>query len=424
MILKASQRGGGQNLARHLLRTDDNEHVRVHELRGFMADNLPGAFKEAEAISQGTKCRQYLFSVSFSPPENARISDADFERAIDEAERRLGLEDHPRAIVFHEKEGRLHGHAVWSRIDAASMTAKQMSFFKTKLVGLSRDLYLEHDWEMPRGVAQAGMRDPANFTLAEWQQAKRRGHDPRWLKAAVQSCWQTSDTAHSFGRALESHGFFLARGDKRGFVILDHDGEVHSLPKVLAVKTKDVKARLSVDLKLPSVEDTRKAIGARMTSALRKLVEESRARFQKHSATLADAKITMTQHHREARSAQKVSQERQWNDETKVRSERLPKGLRGLWHRLTGQYQKVKTQNEIEAKATATRQALKRTELIDSQRNERARLQAEFKALRKKQAEELLEMRRQLGRFLSISRTFGRKTDRQQDRSFEMHLGR
>ena len=39
MILKASQRGGGQNLAVHLMRTDDNEHVRVHELRGLpMAD--------------------------------------------------------------------------------------------------------------------------------------------------------------------------------------------------------------------------------------------------------------------------------------------------------------------------------------------------------------------------------------------------
>lgn len=56
MILKASQRGGGQNLAVHLMRTDDNEHVRVHELRGFASDNLKDAFKEAEAVSLGTKC--------------------------------------------------------------------------------------------------------------------------------------------------------------------------------------------------------------------------------------------------------------------------------------------------------------------------------------------------------------------------------
>ena len=64
MILKGSQRGGGADLAAHLMRTDDNEHVCLHELRGFAADNLRGAFKEAEAISRGTKCRQYLFSLS------------------------------------------------------------------------------------------------------------------------------------------------------------------------------------------------------------------------------------------------------------------------------------------------------------------------------------------------------------------------
>ena len=38
MILKASQRGGARQLAIHLLRTDENDHVELHELRGFMAD--------------------------------------------------------------------------------------------------------------------------------------------------------------------------------------------------------------------------------------------------------------------------------------------------------------------------------------------------------------------------------------------------
>jgi hypothetical protein len=59
MILKASQRSGGQNLAVHLMKMDDNEHVSLHELRGFASDNLKDAFKEAEAISRGTKCQQY-----------------------------------------------------------------------------------------------------------------------------------------------------------------------------------------------------------------------------------------------------------------------------------------------------------------------------------------------------------------------------
>ena len=54
MILKASQRVNGQNLAAHLMRADDNEHVQLYELRGFASNNLGDAFKEAEAISLGT----------------------------------------------------------------------------------------------------------------------------------------------------------------------------------------------------------------------------------------------------------------------------------------------------------------------------------------------------------------------------------
>ena len=140
MILKASQRGGGQNLAVHLMRADDNEHVSLHELRGFASDNIKDAFKEAEAISRGTHCRQYLFSLSLSPPEQEQVSVAAFQTAIDKIEERLGLSGQPRAILFHEKEGRRHAHCVWSRIDAQTMTARPLSFFKNRLMEVSRDL--------------------------------------------------------------------------------------------------------------------------------------------------------------------------------------------------------------------------------------------------------------------------------------------
>ncbi len=46
MILKGSQRAGGANLAHHLMRTDDNEHVELHEVRGFASNDLKEAFKE------------------------------------------------------------------------------------------------------------------------------------------------------------------------------------------------------------------------------------------------------------------------------------------------------------------------------------------------------------------------------------------
>ncbi len=138
MILKGSQRSGGVQLAHHLMNTRDNDRVVVHDVRGFMADNLIGAFKEAHAVSKGTQCSQYLFSLSLNPPEKARVSIAEFEEAISNIEQKLKLQNHPRAIVFHEKEGRRHAHVVWLRINPMTMKAQRMSHFKTKLRDISR----------------------------------------------------------------------------------------------------------------------------------------------------------------------------------------------------------------------------------------------------------------------------------------------
>ena len=141
MILKASQRSGSAQLARHLLNTRDNEHVEIHELRGFVSGTLDGAFKEAHAVSKGTRCTQFLFSLSLSPPEKENVPIAVFEKAIDEIEDRLGLTGQPRAVVFHEKEGRRHAHCVWSQIDAGVLKAVPLPHFKRKPT--SRSAWME-----------------------------------------------------------------------------------------------------------------------------------------------------------------------------------------------------------------------------------------------------------------------------------------
>ncbi len=92
MILKGSQRGGGKQLALHLLNTRDNEHVEVHEIRGFVSNDVVGALKEAYATSRGTKCTQFLFSVSLSPPPQERVAVETFEDAIRRIDERNNLD--------------------------------------------------------------------------------------------------------------------------------------------------------------------------------------------------------------------------------------------------------------------------------------------------------------------------------------------
>ena len=62
MIPKASQRGGGQQLATHLQNSFDNDNVELADLRGAIAQDLHGAFAEWYADSTATQCRKYLYS--------------------------------------------------------------------------------------------------------------------------------------------------------------------------------------------------------------------------------------------------------------------------------------------------------------------------------------------------------------------------
>ena len=403
MILKGSQRSGGQNLAAHLMNVTDNEHVLLHELRGFASDDLRGAFKEIEAISHGTSCRQYLFSLSLNPPK-PNVPIEVFEQAIEKIEERLGLTGQSRAIVIHEKDNRRHAHCVWSRIDAQTMTARQMSHFKVKLTGVSRDLYLEHGWMLPKGLANKAERNPTNFTLAEWQQAKRQEIDPRWLKQTVQDCWAKSDNAKSFTSALEDHGLFVAKGDRRSLVLIDHKAEVWSLPRLLGMKTKPVRERMGDPDSLPSVAATQKLIGQRMAPAIRRHVDEARKSFQQRAAQLGDYKAEMTRLHRAARLRLAERQKSERETEFRTRAAQLPKGWRALWQRITGRYQETRAEHERAAELTKLRQAGERQSLAEQQHTQRAALQAEFKKLRSNQADQLLGLRRDIGRFLKLQR--------------------
>ena len=193
MILEGNERGGAKNLALHLLK-EENDHVDVHELRGFVSDNLVSAMNETYAVSRGTRAKKFLFSLSLNPPETENVSTDVFKDAIERAEKSLGLTGQPRAIVFHEKNARRHCHVVWSRTDIKAMKAIPLPYTKYKLMDISRELYLENGWKMPKGFIRSSERDPHNFTLAQWQQAKRIGTNPKAIKATISDCWAASDT--------------------------------------------------------------------------------------------------------------------------------------------------------------------------------------------------------------------------------------
>ena len=106
MILKGSQRSNGADLAIHLMNGFDNESVEIARVDGAVASDLFGAFAEFEAVALGTRAQKPLYSLSINP--SAPLTRAQYLEAIGMIEKRLGLSDQPRAIVFHVKDGREH----------------------------------------------------------------------------------------------------------------------------------------------------------------------------------------------------------------------------------------------------------------------------------------------------------------------------
>jgi hypothetical protein len=394
MILKASQRSGAKQLGVHLLRTDENEHVELHEISGFVSETLQGAMNEAYALSKGTKCKQFLFSVSLNPPAHESVRVEVFEKAIKDIEERLGLQGQPRIIVFHEKEGRRHAHAVWSRIDADTMTAKHLPFFKTKLNELAKQLYLDNCWAMPKGFENPKLRDPTSFTLKAWQQAKRVGLDPRELKSAVQDCWKRSDGATAFANALEERGLYLARGDRRGHVVLTLDGEPFALSRLIDGKTKEVNAKLGDPNQLRSVNETKALIGEKIAPRLSSYINEAKRMAISAMKPLVEQKQKLTDAHQTARKEFDTKLKDRWDGEQRERSNRTRKGWAGVWDFMTGKYFKVRKQNELEVQFAKERDRTERHGLITAQLKERQDLQANIKSARRREAEQVLALYR------------------------------
>jgi len=382
MILKGSQRAGATALADHLMNDRDNDHVFLLELNGFISDDLNGALLETHAISKATQCKQFMFSLSLNPPQDHIATEQDFLEAADRVEKKLGLSDQSRAIVVHEKEGRRHAHVVWSRIDADSMTAINLPHFKNKLRDLSRDLYLDHGWVLPDGLATYGNKSPLNFTLEEWQQAKRQGVDPREIKQAFQQAWEGCDSQIGFKNALEDRGYFLARGDRRGFVALDVDGNVHSIAKWTGIKTKDVNAKLGSPKTLPSVDDTQSNIRSKVSDQMRRYISQIKDRQDRDLEPLREEHTTLKDAHKHERQKLSDGQNARWIEETKTRSERLNKGLRGLFDRLTGTHKEIQNSNTKEALVSSRRDQKQRDFMVTEQMSERLSLQKEFKKIR------------------------------------------
>jgi len=218
-----------------------------------------------------------------------------------------------------------------------------------------------------------------------------------------QECWAVSDSKKAFSQALEENGFYLARGDRRGFVAVDYRGEVFSLSKWAGVKTKQLKSRLGDPKSLPSVDEVKTQISNKMTHILEAYIKEVHEKIKKQKEPLLQRKQRLRKHHHEHRVALKEKHDERWQKETIERSQRLPRGLKAIWHRITGKYQKIRRKNERENEKCRVRDRDEKQAFIDRQLKERQVLQKEIQHIRNDRKLEILNLRQDIARYMEMS---------------------
>jgi hypothetical protein len=263
VIIKGKSRGRGAALGVYLQNQERNERATVLEVSGTIAQDATGALKEMEAYAEGTKCTLPLYHAQINPEPPYQLTREQMIEAVDLLEKELGLTGQPRVIVAHEKDGREHFHVVWARIDLEKGKAISDSHNFPAHEKVAREL--ERRFGHPRVQGAHAERENEDRperspTRAELRQEQRTGIKGKDVRQDVTELFHLSAGPEEFRGMLDDHGYVLATGDKRGFVIVDRAGGIHSLARrIEGMKAAELRAFMApLDREnLPNVEQAK-----------------------------------------------------------------------------------------------------------------------------------------------------------------------
>ena len=284
MIAKGGPRSGPKQLAVYLMRMgryDTGEPTELLELRSIWADAPNGtrernaaklieAFHDWQTLAEATQQgRDGLYHAQISPaPQYAkRMTKEQWIRSADILEEKLGLQGQDRAIVWQAgKDGRPHLHIVWCRtdIDEMKLISDSYNYVAHEKASFQMEQEFGQDFVPGKHAKRDRRLQPefprAKMNEAEAQQAARLGMTKEQRIEQIAEIRKNSDDGLAFKNALEDAGYVLAKGDKRGFVLVDQQGEIFSLSKYLPdLKGKEYKAFMApVDqATLPTVDEAK-----------------------------------------------------------------------------------------------------------------------------------------------------------------------
>jgi hypothetical protein len=235
----------------HNIPTQDPEKAM-----GWMAHTAMNADRLKQKAGIATTGRKpkagpvYSFSLAWHPEQNP-----DQETMLEAAFKTLELlklEDHEAVMVAHEDTDHPHVHVICNLVNPENGKTSVQSYDKLILSAWAEE-YENNEGQIrceQRVINNAKRRNQLTLTQ-KFGMVKHRDKKLE-LSDKIQKLYDGSDGAKAFQGALEQEGYTLAKGDRRGFVIVDRAGEIFSLSRQLkGQRAKDIKQQLKEIKDLP-----------------------------------------------------------------------------------------------------------------------------------------------------------------------------
>jgi hypothetical protein len=346
MIIKGASRRNIGFWSRHLTNDKKNDRVELIEKRALVADNLADMMREMQKDTKfAPRCDNFMYIASFNPCAHEHPTEQQWERMYEIFEKHRGIPEGQQRIVYeHEKNARTHRHVVWNRIDTEKMRAfpdgLDLKVCEAAQKEIEHELGLEktpHLLDREPGVP----RPPRGPKAWERMRGDRSQLTPQDVTAEVTAIFRESQNPVDLAAGLQQHGYQLALGDRRGLVILDSAGDVHSLARRLdGINTKQLNAFMQGfdQASLPSVAEAKAQYQERKIATL----EADRATVQHEIAwedTLAKTAIEKDKREGQAGAPEDRQKEKQAGQQEKKTYPVMPEKLVGTaahiwtaWH--------------------------------------------------------------------------------------------
>jgi hypothetical protein len=239
MIIQGGSRSNAGQLGRYLLNEAANDRVAVLEVPASARD-VPEALKDMERLGQMTRGRKTLYHAQINPAPDHVMQRGDWDRSVDVLADTLGLENQPRAVVLHEKNGREHAHVVFQRTDVerGRLISDSHNYARHREAGRQLEQELGHE---PVDRKTRG----ESFTQEEARKAAAERTDPKKIRTWITDLYERSETAEDFQKGLEGR-FVLAKPKKRAYALLDSYGQDYNLARMVqSAKTKELREFLA-----------------------------------------------------------------------------------------------------------------------------------------------------------------------------------